>query len=275
MGIPRIRFTWNISYDCNYRCSYCFYADKWDKHKYKTLYLSVSEWMRFWSSIYDKYKNVFLIITGGEPFIYPNFIEIIDKLSQLGFSINITTNASTNLEMFVSRIDSEKVSLSLSFHKEFETLECFIKKVKFIRSHNFQGCLNLVAYPPFLQEFKYFKDRLLEDTGENFKVVAFFGKYNNREYPNSYTEEEKSLIGLTDKWFSRINRKDMLCNAGYDSALLRPDGKVVRCGQVDERFVVGNFTDPDFKLYDKPLICDVDYCPCAEYSTTGKEDAIE
>ena len=172
--MSRIRFTWNISYDCNYRCSYCFYADKWGKHKYKTLYLSVGEWMRLWSAIYDKYRNIFLIITGGEPFIYPNFIEIIDKLSQLGLSINITTNTSTNLDMFVGRMNPEKVSLSLSFHKEFETLESFIEKVKLIRSCNFQGCLNLVAYPPFLNEVKYFKDRLLEETGENFKVVAFF-----------------------------------------------------------------------------------------------------
>jgi len=275
MRTQRIRWTWNISYDCNYRCSYCFYADKWDKHKHKTLYLSVSEWVRLWSSIYGKYKDIFLIITGGEPLIYPDFIEIIDRLSRLGISMNITTNTSADLDMFVSRMNPANVSLSLSFHKEFDTLEGFIKKTKLIRGYNFQGCLNLVAYPPFLSELTYFKDRLFEETGENFKVVAFFGKYNNKEYPYGYTEEEKSLIGLTDIWFSRINRKGMPCNAGYDSVLLRPDGKVVRCGQVDERFVVGNFTDPDFKLYDKPLICDVDYCPCAEYSVTGKEDTIE
>lgn len=271
---PKTRFTWNISYDCNYRCSYCFFNGMWEKYKNRTIYLSVEEWMKYWRAIHQKYGPVFLIITGGEPLIYPNFIELIERLSELDFQINISTNASGDLKTFVKRIKPDRVSLSLSFQREFETLDDFIKKVKLVRKHKFEGCLNLVAYPPFLKELENDKIRLMAHTREEFKVIAFFGNYNGVDYPDGYTPEERKLVGLTDTWFSKINRKWRLCNAGHTSALLFPDGKVARCGQIGERSLIGNFFDPGFKLHEKPMLCDVDYCPCAEYSI-GREEYPE
>lgn len=273
--VPKVRFTWNISYDCNYRCSYCFFEGSWEEYKNRTVYLSVDEWIKYWSAVHQKYGPIYLIITGGEPVIYPNFIELIKSLSNLCYHINISTNSSGDLDAFIERINPDRVSLSLSFQKEFDTLENFIRKVKLIKRHGFLGCINLVAYPPFLGELEDNKRKLLLETGEEFKVIAFFGNYNNRDYPDGYTLEERKLIGLTDSWLSKIKRKGTLCSAGNTSALLFPDGKVVRCGQIGERFIIGNFFDPNFKLYDKPLLCDVDYCPCAEYSITGYEDDIE
>ena len=272
---PKVRFTWNISYDCNYRCSYCFFNGSWEKYKSRTVYLSVDEWMKYWEAIHQKHGSIFLIITGGEPFIYPNFIELIERLSNLDFQINISTNSSGDLKTFVRKINPDKVSLSLSFQREFDTLENFIKNVKLIRKHKFDGCLNLVAYPPYLKELENDKRKLIKETQEEFKVIAFFGNYNGVAYPDGYTQEEREMIGLTDSWFSRINRKWKLCNAGHTSALLFPDGKVARCGQIGERSLIGNFFDSNFKLYEKPMLCDVDYCPCAEYSIGDDEHINE
>lgn len=269
----KVRFTWDISYDCNFRCSYCFFEGKWEEYKKRTVYLSKEQWIEHWSRIQQKYGSLYIIITGGEPFLYPNFIEIIHRLSAICSHINISSNGSHGLEEFVVKIDPQKVSLSLSFQREFDTIDNFIQKVKLIRAHKFEGCLNLVAYPPYLDKLDYDKIKLREETGEEFKVIAFFGTWNDKEYPNSYTPEEKKLIGLTDEWFSEIKRKDSFCNAGHTSALLFPNGKVARCGQIGERLIIGNFFDPKFALYDRSLLCDVEYCPCAEYSVTGDENA--
>lgn len=264
--ISKIRFTWNISYDCNYRCSYCFFDDKWEDYRKRNVYLSVEDWMKHWNRIREKYGQIFLIVTGGEPLIYPNFIDLIKKLSIICFHINVSTNSSMNLMKFVKEINPEKVSISLSFQREFDSLEVFIERVRLIRKHNFNGCLNLVAYPPFLKRLENDKEKLMAETQEEFKIIPFFGKYKNVEYPQGYTQGERQLIGIDDKWFNNVRRKGTLCSAGHTSALVFPDGKVARCGQIGERFILGNFFDANLQLYDKSMICDAEYCPCQEDS---------
>ena len=272
-AIPKIRFTWNISYDCNYRCSYCFFEGKWEDYRKRNIYLSVDDWMKHWNRIREKYGEIFLVITGGEPLIYPNFVELIKRLSKICAHINVSTNSSMNLLKFIKETDPEKVSISLSFQREFDSLEAFIEKVKLVRKHNFQGCLNLVAYPPFLERLENDKKKLMLETQEEFKIIPFFGVYKGLEYPQGYTQEERQLIGIDDKWFNKVRRKGSLCPAGHTSVFLFPDGKVARCGQIGEKAVLGSFFDPSLQLHDKSMICDAEYCPCQEDSIEGEGQA--
>src|SRR3989338_4046204 len=103
--IPSKRLTWNIHYDCNYRCPYCFFEGQWIEYKKRNIYFSVDEWMHCWEKVYDRYGRCFILITGGEPFMYPNFIELVERLSQVHYPINVSTNASKDLEVFVKKID--------------------------------------------------------------------------------------------------------------------------------------------------------------------------
>ena len=266
---PKVRLTWNISYDCNYRCSYCFFDGKWEEYKQRNIYLSVDDWVKHWKRMQERYGDIVLIITGGEPFIYPNFVELIRELSKICFHINISTNSSQDLQKFVETIDPEKVSISLSFQREFDSLLDFIERVKLVRRHGFKGCLNLVAYPPFLQHLEEDNKKLFAETGEEFKIIPFFGRYKDQDYPQAYTEEERKIVGIDEKWFNQVRRKGSLCSAGHSSVLVFPDGKVARCGQVGERILLGNFLDPELKLYDRAMECDAEYCPCQEDSIDG------
>jgi len=268
-AVSKIRFTWNISYDCNYRCSYCFFDGKWEDYRKRNVYLSVEDWMKHWNIIREKHGEIVLIVTGGEPLIYPNFIDLIKKLSTICFHINVSTNSSMNLMKFVREIDPGRVSISLSFQREFDSLDIFIERVKLIRKYNFKGCLNLVAYPPFLGKLENDKKKLMAETQEEFKIVPFFGKYKNAEYPQGYTQKERQLIGIDDKWFDKVQRTGSLCSAGHTSALVFPDGKVARCGQIGERVILGNLFDSNLQLYGKSMICDAQYCPCQEDNVEG------
>jgi len=261
--LPKARFTWNISYDCNYRCSYCFFNGRWEEYKKRNIYLSPDEWFQHWKRIYDKYGPVYIIVTGGEPFIYPDFIELIKKLSNISYHINISSNSSGNLNKFVREVSSDKVSLSLSYQPEFDELDNFIERLSFIRKQKFNGCVNFVAYPPFLENLDYYKDELAK-IGELLKVIPFFGEYNGRNYPEAYTKEQMQLIGINGSWFKKVKRKGSLCPAGQKTSLIFPDGKVARCGQIGENMVLGSFFDKDFKLLDNPLPCEAEYCPCDE-----------
>ena len=82
----------------------------------------------------------------------------------------------------------------------FEKVEPFLEKVKFLRKHKFDGCINFVAYPPFISQVESLVKRF-DSIGEKLKVIPFWGKYQEKEYPFSYTQEEKDILGISDSWF--------------------------------------------------------------------------
>jgi len=263
------RFTWNIHYACNYRCPYCFFDGKWAEYRKRNVYRSVNEWLKIWQKVFDNYGRCYMLITGGEPFMYPDFIELIEKISKIHFPINISTNASGDLNAFTARIDPEKVSLSVSFQPYFDTIDPFLKKVNFLRQRGFEGCINFVAYPAYMNDIEYYKERF-RAIKQELKVIPFWGKYHDKEYPHSYTPAERAMLGINEEWFNHVRKKDSLCPAGHNSALIFPDGLVARCGQIGERQPLGNFFDLDFKLLDKPMPCGAEFCPCSENKLFGE-----
>ena len=264
------RFTWNIVYDCNYRCSYCFFEGKWEEYKTRNVYFSPDQWLQYWKRIYDKYSSPYIIITGGEPFLYPGFIELIKKLSQISYHINISSNSSGDLKKFVEEINPQKVSLSLSYQPEFDKLDNFLERLLFIRKYKFDGCVNFVAYPPFLKDLESYKTKFAS-IGESLKIIPFFGEYQERTYPEGYAQEQRRLIEIDEAWFKKVRKKGSLCSAGQKTALIFPDGKVARCGQIGEDMVLGSFFDSDFKLLNTPLPCQAEYCPCDEGSVIPED----
>ncbi|MCB4791214.1 MAG: radical SAM protein [Elusimicrobia bacterium] len=262
-----INFEWNMLYACNYRCPHCIFEGKWEEYGKRTVYLSVNEWMAHWQRIYDKYGRASVLITGGEPFIYPDFTSLVSKLSQLHYPINISTNGSLGLEEFVNKVDPQKVSITLSFQPNYDKLEDIIGKVKYLRKHDFQtGNINLCAYPGYLKEFNNYL-KVASSQNEVLKVIPFYGNYNGFSYPESYNAEEKNMLGLDNTWKENVEKKGVMCAAGKKSALIFPDGKVARCGQIGERHLIGNIFDDNFTLLKKALPCDVEMCPCLKAIT--------
>ena len=273
---PKIRFTWIIHYSCNYRCPYCFYYEGsgWEILGKRNVYLAPDEWLEHWQRIYNKYGRCYVAITGGEPFTYPNFIELVNKLSRMHYPINISTNSSGDFSSFVKEVCPERLSLSLAFHPQFDDLSVFLERIEFLKKNNFDRQVNLLAYPPYLNNFKYYINTF-ESIGEKIKIIFFRGIYKDISYPIGYTEEEKNLIGFTQEWFNKIRKKGSICYAGKQSGLLLPDGEVSRCGQLWYNCIIGNFFDSDFKLLDQPQDCTVEACPCNEDILWGEENTIE
>lgn len=257
-----VSFEWNIIYKCNYRCSYCIFEGKWEEYGPRTVIKSVEELLEIWNRIYDLYGRTSIVFTGGEPTIYPNFFEFIAKLSQKHYPLNISSNGSGDLQKMVKLCDNKKVSMSISFHPEFDSAEVVRQRAEYLREKGFLAeFINLCCYPPYVEKLmdyvKFFKEKDFV-----IKAIPFCGQYNGKNYPDAYTEKEKMILGINEVWESNVKRKGTLCAAGQKSALIFPDGKVARCGQIGERILVGNIFDKEFKLLDKPLACDVDLCPC-------------
>jgi molybdenum cofactor biosynthesis enzyme MoaA len=79
----KVTFTWEIHWDCNYRCPYCWYHGQWEQLKPRNVYPDFEKTLSVWKRIYDMYGECNLEIVGGEPSIYPNFGRLIldDKVS--------------------------------------------------------------------------------------------------------------------------------------------------------------------------------------------------
>ncbi|HRY28517.1 MAG TPA: radical SAM protein [Elusimicrobiota bacterium] len=272
---PQVRFTWNIHWSCNYRCSYCFFETHWEEYGKRNVYKSVDEWMGYWERAAELYGRCFITINGGEPFTYPGFVDLIARLSRVHWPINITTNTSLHLKEFVKKVDPERVSLSVSYHPEYHRVDDFLEKVFFLRQSGFVGgCVNFVAHPNHIGTLPALLEKFV-GIGESLKVNPFIGEHAGRRYPDGYTPEQKEILGMRDSWMDDKRHKGMLCRAGNLSGLLLPNGNVARCGQIGDRHIVGSFFDPKFRLLPEPLPCDVEFCPCDEWKVVPDEKEPE
>lgn len=282
MSDPAIRVTWNIHWSCNFRCTYCFFDGHWTEYGKRNAYLSVDQWMTHWDRLHERYGRAFVTINGGEPFAYPNFISLIARLSEKHWPINVTTNGSLHLDDFLRRVDHEKVSVSLSFHPQYNTLEESLAILKKLRAGGAQlGCFNFVAWPPFLADLPRYLAAVTA-AGESLKVIPFVGEWMGKRYPDAYTAAEKRLLGMdapaagAGDWLESKRHKGMPCRAGHKSALLLPDGKVTRCGQIGDPGIFGSFLSEEFRLLEGASSpCDAEFCPCDEWKVLPDEKAPE
>jgi MoaA/NifB/PqqE/SkfB family radical SAM enzyme len=265
----KIYFSWDIHYKCNFRCPYCWFFTNWAHLGRQSLYLDTDEWMVHWRRIHDKYGEVKIEIVGGEPFIYPNFIELVKELSSLHL-VKITTNLSGDIERFAKEINPERVDLDLNFHILFIDLKTVLRKALILKNAGFRGGICYLAYPPQMHKIEYLSEEFRK-VGINFALAAFWGEYNGKKYPAAYTQEEKEMmrpfLGETDRIAYHLdaqNPRGKLCNAGYKYASIKGNGDVTRCGPLSDK-PIGNITDENFNLFSSSSPCEADFCPCNEY----------
>lgn len=82
---------------CNLRCSYCdtLYSLFGEDEECEYTEMSIDEII---SKVNPTYKRV--TITGGEPLIHKDIDSLINKLSQIGYEINLETNGTVNPKQF-------------------------------------------------------------------------------------------------------------------------------------------------------------------------------
>ncbi|MFA6092754.1 MAG: radical SAM protein [Elusimicrobiota bacterium] len=272
-GDPKVRITWNLHWACNYRCEHCFFKGHWEEYGSRNVYRGAAEWESLWRRLLERHGRAFILMTGGEPFLYPEFIDLLCRLTPMHWPINISTNASRDLEEFVRRVDLSRVTLSPSFQPGHRSLEDFLKTVRFLRESRVQlGCINFVAYPPVLERLPEIA-AALGAQGESLKVIPFVGEWQGRRYPDGYDEAQRRLLGMDGGWVESKRRRGSLCAAGNRSALLLPDGSLTRCGQIGDAGIFGRVGDGAFPLMDVPKPCDAELCPCDEWKVLPDEQS--
>ena len=85
--------TFELTPMCNMSCEMCYVRmTKSDMEKSGGRLRTVEEWLDI-AETAKKAGMLFLLLTGGEPFLYPGFRELYEQLAPMGFVISINTNA--------------------------------------------------------------------------------------------------------------------------------------------------------------------------------------
>jgi hypothetical protein len=275
----RVFITWDIHYGCNYNCSYCNTPKpwnppgSWDRDRDKVVYLEAARWLKIWEDIYNKYGSCEIHITGGEPFTYPSFLELITGLSKI-HTLEIITNLSSGVSDIIRSVTPDRVRIGTTFHPEFADLNEFLKKHIILRKHGFETWANYVAYPPQMNEMANYKKEF-DKLKISFNMQPFMGKFEGREYPAGYTDSELSYLkGCYDN-DDIINKKTIewktgteyktteskSCRMGQMYAKVYPIGDAYRCCANGSR-KLGNLIDGTFELLDEAAPCECKQCYC-------------
>lgn len=278
----RVVFAWDMHYSCNFRCPYCFYTSAgWTELAQKNLYKPPEEWEAVWERVYQRYGRCQLRVTAGEPFTYPRFVATVARVTKW-HDVQITSNCSYTQAMkeFVVAVDPSQSEVDCTFHPLQADLDIFLKNVLLLRRYKFTANVCYLAYPPQMPKMLEYKRRFAENN-IYMNMAIFWGKYKDKDYPFAYTDEEKRWIkevigyevGPETVNLDPIPINGKVCGAGQRYAVIHADGKVYRCGQLaHEHQSIGNFFEPDFKLFEKGQVCTVDYCRCKEYQSAWEDE---
>lgn len=190
----KVFWNWDIVWSCNYRCSYCFFAKRWERSAEKNRFPSLGQIFAAWDRIYKLYGSCHVHIAGGEPFIYPRFMELLGHLGA-HHTLEMSSNMSFDVDDFMRRIPPDKIKIDPSFHIEFSNKEKYIEKCVRLKSNGYAIGVTIVAYPKYLTRYVDIKKEF-ESNGIGVNLVPFRGKIEDKEYPDNYTEEEKRILKL-------------------------------------------------------------------------------
>lgn len=85
--------TFELTPMCNMKCEMCYVRmSKEEINESGGRFRKKAEWIKLAQDAKEQ-GMLFLLLTGGEPFLYPEFKELYQELSSMGFVISINTNA--------------------------------------------------------------------------------------------------------------------------------------------------------------------------------------
>lgn len=147
------RALWEITNTCNYHCSYCIFSSKAKKYDDE---LNTEEVMRTIKTLKEN-NFTYIKFTGGEPFTRKDMTEILKYASELGFDMDISTNASLITEEIaqeLKNINFPMVHVSLDGNDKYSheyvrgenTFEKTLRGIRYLTKNNVYTRIGTVIY---------------------------------------------------------------------------------------------------------------------------------
>ena len=164
-------FLISLTHRCNLTCSMCTQYGEGFKEFAKDE-LSADEWDNFFQSIMNISPKPQIILMGGEPLLYREFSEIIQRLKKYDFNILLVTNG-TLLKKYLPELDDLNLNITLSLdgnectHDKIRNKKgvyaSVIQSIEQIQAMNFPKLsvsVNTVILPENIDELYEFADNI-------------------------------------------------------------------------------------------------------------------
>ena len=283
---------WVLLRTCNFRCTYC--AIPLDELAGRiTTYATPSEWLAAFNATG---KSWLLHLTGGEPSVYPSFVNLCEHLTRNHY-LSLNTNLSHPcMDQFSERVDPGRVHyINAALHYDErvtkDSIDVFIERVQRFESRGFNVLISSVMTPGMAERFSELQSQF-EASGLFIIPKAMRGWCEGQLYPDSYTKDQRRFISVhlaraREKYAPAIARTGehptinmlederflksvpsytgKLCASGVNFVQIEPDGGVLRCNSGQR---LGNILLRNLSLLETPRRCDTTYCPyfCEKYT---------
>ena len=251
--------TWHINDNCNFRCNYC---DEWLRNRIPSS-INIS---KLSDGLTTLRKDWIFLITGGEPFLESNIIEICQEITKnhlLAINTNLSLN---NIFEFGDQIDPKRtIFINAAVHitereKTDKDLKAYVQKVHYLQDRGFDIIAYYIVHPDILNRMKSDIDNLKSKGINKLRIKIFRGVYQGKYYPVSFTEEQDNFIRAFDADWPELalldeipSLKGKICHAGSRFFYMYRNGDLKRCSGVFKKH--GN-------LFEKKVRFDVDPKPC-------------
>lgn len=270
-----------LSKKCNLNCLHCGSDCKSVNNEPE---LTLESWLKIIDYIFQKYSNIpALILTGGEPLIYSNLQQILERISSYNFRWGIVTNGMNMSEQKMEMLLKNTIySITLSLdgteksHNKLRNSEISFQNtlnaLKIIEKSDikFKDVVTCV-YPDNLNELDKIAEILIENKIFNWRLFRIFPSgraYKNSEIQLSFEQTQQivnwikfsklkySKLGLNinfscEGWLPfdedlKVRDNPFFCRAGINIASILSNGIITGCSNNHESFYAGNILENDF-----------------------------
>lgn len=190
---PRIlNLTLRLSNNCNFNCHYCSYYD----NSFKPI--SIENLEKFLAKLIqmvketNKYDKINWYIHGGEPTIYPDFIQAMltihdfQNYYNLDYEIEVQTNASYKKLEKLLPLKYINISFICSYQNHQNTPSQYKKFVSFVLEHNMMAGTDLI-----LENFGTINEV------ENIKDIFSWLNTKRKEYNHFFNIQTNTVDGVS------------------------------------------------------------------------------
>jgi len=264
---PLKQLFWNVTYACNYHCPICF-TDAGDSPPDE---LTTQEAI----DVIDRAHAAGvrdIIISGGEPFVREDILELLAHMAELGITARIASNGSLLTDELLRRLQSE--TLTKSFQISLDTLDAHLygeihgtgpdalnsvlQVLRRIQEFGFHTTVSVRLAPRTLPGIPQLIDRACE---EGWSTVTIHWPLHTRRIGGAFPQETDFLsllspvfdhfCALPKRWLietyipwaqyhplmQRLSRKIRIvhrgCRAGRDRLTIGPSGWLSPCVCLD------------------------------------------
>lgn len=265
--------SWNMNTSCNYRCGYCTQRFLDDRGRWAR---DLPRFLEAFARLPGAWE---IKLSGGEPFVHPEFLTAVRGLVGLGWTVSVVTNFSAKQDRLTAFLDAAGAQLgvlSCSLHLDYvaidedakkpDTLAAFVARCRYVLGRLPTGaslCVTCVATAANLP--------LLAGLAETFKNAGVTFKVQPEKQGRAVIDYEpaqlRQLVALGGH-----NRTGQVapdfggqpCWAGARYFIVDDRGEAYRCYPARRYRVerLGNLLDGSFVLGTGPTPCRYRYCNC-------------